>query len=875
MARKPGQAVDALRRSCAIREKLIAKNPEVSEYRQRLAAVYSKMSELELLAGSRERALATARRELTLRQELAERFPKTPTYRLELARARRTLGSLYVSNSKPEQAIAPLRQSAAEFEKLRSEIPPDEVRQLLHSLGQCYVDLGNAHANREKLTEAASAYNRALGIQEELAAQDRKNLEYQFQLAQTRCHLGNLHLRLKNLSAASAYLDQALPVLEELARSDEANTGYQTVLADSYHTRGLVSAERSQPEAAYADFCRSQEILEKLAALPWAAELLDVLAWDFNKLANQGQPKLTPAQARGCLERAVAIEKAQTAAHPKESKYLVSLGRLYAHFALYLEASRPREAIGYYQRGITTLHSVWDRDRANAEAQEWLAKSYTNLAIAYQRSGQREQAIAALHESRQLRVDLVTHHPDNAAYGAGLASTYFRLGELYVQAKMSAAALDAFRQAATIQEKLIADHPEQPDYQTALASSYRQQSIRESESGKRDQAAATVRRELAAWRRLVTSHPTVGTHRADLDICQKRLGLLLVLGQPGKPGQGIEVLRRAIAEQTAVLMFPLVMDPTPQLIGLAHLDTALGLALKMAQKRDQAASAYRQAAAVLATVDPGLPQVVDLQSDLADDVITLARSHFQDGESAQAAALFDLGATLYEKLGAARPEEASYQLQQAAARGQRGNLLRYEQPQVALAESDKAIRIAEAMLRKQQAEAAIRDLLRAIYGNKAVALAELNRYPEALAAWDQALKWDTGAHNAILRLERAGTLARSGQYDRALNEAETLLRPKDVPSDQLYDAACVFALSSAAVARDAGLPAAERKERAARYADRAMALLVRAQKAGHFKTRANVANMQKDPDLDTLRRRDDFQKLMADLRKPVPPRKRP
>ncbi len=50
------------------------------------------------------------------------------------------------------------------------------------------------------------------------------------------------------------------------------------------------------------------------------------------------------------------------------------------------------------------------------------------------------------------------------------------------------------------------------------------------------------------------------------------------------------------------------------------------------------------------------------------------------------------------------------------------------------------------------------------------------------------------------------------------------------------------------------------------YADRAMALLHTAVQAGY----KNAARMRIDTELDPIRARDDFQKLIADMKKPAP-----
>ena len=58
-------------------------------------------------------------------------------------------------------------------------------------------------------------------------------------------------------------------------------------------------------------------------------------------------------------------------------------------------------------------------------------------------------------------------------------------------------------------------------------------------------------------------------------------------------------------------------------------------------------------------------------------------------------------------------------------------------------------------------------------------------------------------------------------------------------------------------------------DRRAEYAERAVGLLRKAVQAGY----KNHAHMKADPDLDPLRKRADFQKLLADLEAKFPPRR--
>jgi hypothetical protein len=103
-------------------------------------------------------------------------------------------------------------------------------------------------------------------------------------------------------------------------------------------------------------------------------------------------------------------------------------------------------------------------------------------------------------------------------------------------------------------------------------------------------------------------------------------------------------------------------------------------------------------------------------------------------------------------------------------------------------------------------------------------------------------------------------LTRLKEHARVTAEADALARSKDASAALYYDAACVFALSAAAVHDD--------DKQAEPYAVRAVELLRQAVAKG-FK---DVAHLKKDSDLDPLRQREDFKKLLRELeRKDQPP----
>jgi WD40 repeat protein len=140
------------------------------------------------------------------------------------------------------------------------------------------------------------------------------------------------------------------------------------------------------------------------------------------------------------------------------------------------------------------------------------------------------------------------------------------------------------------------------------------------------------------------------------------------------------------------------------------------------------------------------------------------------------------------------------------------------------------------------------------YHQRAHAHGRLGQHADALKDWDRALAVNpVPADEPIFRCNRAYSLARTGEHAKAVAEANALAAAKNVTGNTLHDLACVCALAAAAVRDDAKLQD--------QYAARAVELLRQAVAKG-FK---EAAHMKKDKDLDALRDREDFKRLLAEL----------
>jgi hypothetical protein len=112
--------------------------------------------------------------------------------------------------------------------------------------------------------------------------------------------------------------------------------------------------------------------------------------------------------------------------------------------------------------------------------------------------------------------------------------------------------------------------------------------------------------------------------------------------------------------------------------------------------------------------------------------------------------------------------------------------------------------------------------------------------------------------------KRALALLQKGDHAGAVAEVKPILVSKYANRIDYYNAACVFSLASAAVRKDEKILAEEQAKLGREYADRAMELLRRAVAKGYGQP-ADLKHMKTDTDLDALRQREDFQKLLKDL----------
>jgi tetratricopeptide (TPR) repeat protein len=236
------------------------------------------------------------------------------------------------------------------------------------------------------------------------------------------------------------------------------------------------------------------------------------------------------------------------------------------------------------------------------------------------------------------------------------------------------------------------------------------------------------------------------------------------------------------------------------------------------------------------------------------------------GERPEAEAAYRRALELHEKLAADFPAVPAYAVGLGGAYCNFGNRVQDGgQPDAALGWYGKAIATLEPVTAKEPRQVNARLFLRNSHYARATALDTLGRHAEAARDWERALELDDGRDKEFFRSKVAESRLRTSRGERdaagclaAAAEYEARTR---TAAGELYNAARHRAVCAAAIPQDPRTRPADAGRLAKEQADLAMAWLHKAVAAGF----TDAARMKADEDLDALREREDFKKLLARL----------
>jgi serine/threonine protein kinase/Flp pilus assembly protein TadD len=507
---------------------------------------------------------------------------------------------------------------------------------------------------------------------------------------------------------------------------------------------------------------------------------------------------------------------------------------------------------------------------------------------------------------------------DDADSRAVRAEGRYRVGNIRYRLGELREAEQDYDQALNIYEQLAAEFPSQPKFRYDLAGTYYVRGHVLSDTGGLPKAKQDYDQALNICKQLALDFPSEPRYRQHLARSHNIRGILL--DRTGRPKEADQDYDQAAS------IFKQLADDFPSRpefrVELAQSQLNRGRLLSNTGRPEEAEKAYDQALSIDKKLLADLPSRPEIRQDLAGAYIgrgTLLRhrGRLQDSEKD-----FDQAVSILKQLAAAFPSQPDFRVNLALSYNNRGILLR-DTGRLKEAEQDydRAIGIERELAADFPTRPEFRQELARYHNNRGSVLRDTGRLKEAEQDYDRALtiqkqltadfpnqpdlhnslagacvnqaflqeqrgNWAAAKrlllegephhlaalkanprhpqyrefyrnHLALLTAVHAGLL----EQDVAVRTAETC---RDLGWDAAadgYSAAVGLSLCVLAVAKHDKLDAKRRKEAAQFYGDKAMKLLRDAVSQGY----KDVAQMKKDTDLDPLRQREDFQKLLVEL----------
>jgi serine/threonine-protein kinase len=509
-----------------------------------------------------------------------------------------------------------------------------------------------------------------------------------------------------------------------------------------------------------------------------------------------------------------------------------------------------------------------ERRRDDPNARHDLALAQYRLGEINWHTGQVQAAIKEIESSRSTLEQSLKANPQGVKERSTLARTLTLLGWRYEQTGRIDASERTLKEAVEVAEALQREKPDDPERRASLAFALERLGGTYAGSRRPDDAERVQRQAVTLLEALVKEFPENQAYASTLSACYADLGVLCFDRLENEASLDWHrkslALRRALAQRGGK-----AVNPRHALAlawnNVATVNRRLG-------RLDDAISESLAAIEIFREVIREHPTITTIQNDLATTLSNLAIVYNVGGRNEKAHEVNREAFAIQERMVAEHPERLSFRERLGAAQGNEGNTwLDQRNFAEALAWYDRSITTLDEVLKREPRSTAARSVLRNNHWGRADALMGLNRTAEALPAFDKAVELTDENHRPEVRLCRAVALARSGDHAGAVAvvDAETgVVSPQRLV---WFECARVFAQAAVAVRGEMTLGAERRRAIAEGLESRAVALLRRAAASNYFMNAKARDRVYRDPDLNPLRSRPDFQLLRMDLDFPIKP----
>jgi eukaryotic-like serine/threonine-protein kinase len=449
------------------------------------------------------------------------------------------------------------------------------------------------------------------------------------------------------------------------------------------------------------------------------------------------------------------------------------------------------------------------------------------------------EAKTQYERAHEIAKKLAEVNPTNAQAQQGLSLSYEKLGDVQLQLGDSQAALAAYQDSLKIRQRLAQAEPTNAEAQRDLSVSYDRLGNVQLQLGHGSAALAAYLDSLKIRQRLAQADPTNAQAQRYLSISYDRLGNVHL--QLGDSHAALAAYRDSLKIRQRLAQ----AEPTSA-EGQRDLSVSYSkvgdVQLRLGDSQ-AALAAYQDDLKISQRLAQADPTNAQAQRDLSVFYSKVGDMQLRLGDSQAALAAYLDSLKIRQRLAQADPTSAETQRDLLAIFIKLGNFDReHFQFASAVAWYDKALQVAKTFAKPDFFRQEMQNLEQGVHFCRAA--------EKAVADPASTLAQPAVDRPAILSAAMTA-LVKQKQSEKAVTAAD-LLAKETQDADAAYKAACSYALCVALTEKD------NVKDH---YAAHAVELLRLAVERG-FK---DTEHMKKDSELDALRQRDDFQKLLHEL----------
>jgi serine/threonine protein kinase/tetratricopeptide (TPR) repeat protein len=691
------------------------------------------------------------------------------------------------------------------------------------------IDFGVAKATEQRLTERTmfTQYGQIIGTLQYMSPEQAEVSQLG---VDTRSDVYSLGVMLYELLTGSTPLQRLREAgLAEMLKmiKEEEPPKPSTRLSSAQESAKIAAARRTEP-AKLAKLVRGEldwivmKCLEKDRARRY--DTANGLARDIERYLHDEAVEACPPSTVYRLRKLARKHRAAFTVAAVFLAFLMLTGALCAW-----QAVRATQAEG---RAMAERdRAAQEKDRAQASfrmARDTVDRFFTQVGESPQLQAQGMEKFRKdlLQNAKEFYERFIREQHDAPAARHDLGVAHVRLAKIQQ-------VLGDYREAETTLEKAIAllgalsgEQPDAADYQRDLAAGYAALGDVYRGTSRFDNAEAAYQQALAIREKLAADHPITAAYQSAL--ANTYFGLGLVHRQADRAAKATASYERAQALQTRLVQ----ENPreAEYQVALAKTQTALGIEYSRSDLTPKAEAALKEALSVHERLLRDYPDVPEYQENLGSTHTSLGLVYHDVGQDGQSEEELRRALQIFQKLAREHPDVPLYAAQVGSSYNRLGTV--------------------------EGAQGKL-DAAQASFGKAIEVLGRfLERQPRSPQERNQLI---------LARVNLACIFAARGDHARAAQEAEAIAGKEELTRVSLYNIGCLYSRCAAAAGKDAKLPPTERIMLQEQYADRAIEYLRQSVAKGVH----NLPIFKTDPDLDALRGREDFKKLVEEAEKKI------